>query len=270
MNFNFDINTIGNYQSQSQIARVLTEQWVKQNSYCPNCGNDILSQFDNNKPVADFFCKSCKQEYELKSKTGVLGNKIVDGAYTTMIKRIESDNNPNFFFLTYNSSNWSVKDFLVIPKHYFVSDLIEKRKPLSETARRAGWTGCNILLNKIPSYGRIFLIKNTIIVNKDLVIKKWKKTDFLKDISKQSKGWLLDILNCIDSVPGSIFQLDDIYKFVPALQLKYPNNNFIKDKIRQQLQILRDRGILEFISRGLYKKQIPDYDLLRAKGKRDS
>jgi len=36
--------------------------------------------------------------------------------------------------------------------------------------------------------------------------------------------------------------------------MKYPNNNFIKDKIRQQLQLLRDKGILEFTSRGNYRK----------------
>jgi type II restriction enzyme len=35
---------------------------------------------------------------------------------------------------------------------------------------------------------------------------------------------------------------------------KYPNNNFIKDKIRQQLQQLRDKGIIEFIGNGKYKK----------------
>ena len=31
-------------------------------------------------------------------------------------------------------------------------------------------------------------------------------------------------------------------------------NNFIKDKIRQQLQILRDKAIIEFVGRGKYKK----------------
>ena len=29
----------------------------------------------------------------------------------------------------------------------------------------------------------------------------------------------------------------------------------IKDKIRQQLQIIRDRGVIEFVSRGIYKKK---------------
>ena len=82
-----------NYHSPSQISRVLTENWVLENAYCPNCGNSKLNDFANNKPVADFFCKFCKEEYELKSKNGKLGNKIVDGAYSSMIERINSENN---------------------------------------------------------------------------------------------------------------------------------------------------------------------------------
>ena len=38
------------------------------------------------------------------------------------------------------------------------------------------------------------------------------------------------------------------------LKNKHPENNFIKDKIRQQLQNLRDKGFIEFTSRGNYKK----------------
>jgi type II restriction enzyme len=51
------------YKSSSQIARVLTEGWVKQNSYCPSCGNNILNKFENNAPVADFICVKCNSEY---------------------------------------------------------------------------------------------------------------------------------------------------------------------------------------------------------------
>ena len=50
------------------------------------------------------------------------------------------------------------------------------------------------------------------------------------------------------------FSLEDVYKFEEKLKIKFPNNNFIKDKIRQQLQVLRDKGIIEFQSRGKYKK----------------
>ena len=45
-----------------------------------------------------------------------------------------------------------------------------------------------------------------------------------------------------------------MYSFEKYLKEKYPNNNFIKDKIRQQLQFLRDKGLIEFKSRGTYKK----------------
>ena len=68
MHLLFNTSLAVNYHSQSQISRVLTENWVLENAYCPNCGNSKLNNFDNNKPVADFFCNSCREEYELKSK----------------------------------------------------------------------------------------------------------------------------------------------------------------------------------------------------------
>ena len=70
------------YSSGSQRIRVMTEEWVNRSGFCPNCGS-VLSQFENNKPVADFYCGNCSEEYELKSKHGEVGKKIVDGAYAT-------------------------------------------------------------------------------------------------------------------------------------------------------------------------------------------
>ena len=78
-----------------------------------------------------------------------MGHKITDGAYGTMIERITSNNNPDFFFMSYSKAELKVRDFILIPKHFFVPDIIEKRAPLAPTARRAGWTGCNILINKV-------------------------------------------------------------------------------------------------------------------------
>lgn len=255
MNLLFNKELVRNYTSKSQIARVLTESWVKKNSYCPSCGNDNVDEFHNNKPVADFYCCKCSEEFELKSKgSSLIGKKIVDGAYSTMIERINSDNNPNFFFLTYDKINLSVKNFVLIPKHFFVSDIIEKRKPLANTAKRAGWVGCNINLTKVPRSGRIFLVKNSEIINQEIVLSRWKETTFLREKTKASRGWILDVMNCVDQIPADNFELKDIYKFENHLKFKYPKNNFIKDKIRQQLQILRDKGIIEFVGRGKYKK----------------
>ena len=254
MDLFFDLSLMRDYNNKSQIARVLTENWVSRNAYCPNCGNE-LTEFENNRPVADFFCENCKEEFELKSKkANKIGKKIVDGAYSTMIERIMSDTSPNFFFLTYNNDNLKVNNFLIIPNFYFIPDIIERRKPLSSTARRAGWVGCNIDITQVPKNGLIFLVENSEIVPKEKVQSKWKGTEFLRTKKGESRGWILDIMNCVDAIQEETFTLKEIYAFEESLKLKHPNNNFIKDKIRQQLQLLRDKGIIEFKGKGIYKK----------------
>lgn len=254
MNLELDIKLAASYSNRSQVARVLTERWVQANSYCPNCGREGISQYPNNQPVADFFCASCCEDFELKSKNGNLGKKILDGAYGTMIERITSDGNPNFFFLTYNKTKWSVNNFLIIPKHFFQTEIIEQRKPLAATARRAGWVGCNIDLQKIPELGRIFLVKNSAIVNRSQVLETWQKTVFLRDKSTEVKGWTLDVLKCLDQIHSQEFSLTEVYRFEDELKSKHPSNSFIRDKIRQQLQVLRDKNIIEFLGKGKYRK----------------
>ena len=183
-----------------------------------------------------------------------MGKKILDGAYQTMIKRLNSVNNPSFFFLNYNLQNYKVQNFVVIPKHFFIPEIIEKRKPLSENARRAGWVGCNILLQSIPQSGKIFYIKNGNPENKKDVLKNWQKTLFLRETKKaELKGWILDVMSCIDKLNKKEFTLAEIYKFENILSQKHPENKHVKDKIRQQLQFLRDKGYLEFIESGKYK-----------------
>lgn len=254
MNLNFNVNIIDQYHSNSQIARVLTEQWVKDNMYCPHCGNIHINQFENNRPVADFYCPFCKNQYELKSKSGNLGNKINDGAYETMIDRITGNNNPDFFFMSYSKTDYIVNNLIFIPKHFFVPDIIEKRKPLAQTAQRAGWVGCNIVIGKIPEQGRISIISNGIITNTETVIQKVNTSDRFKIKDIHSRGWIMDMLNCVNKFPTIEFTLNDMYFFECELQNKHPDNHNIRPKIRQQLQMLRDRGVIEFLGNGKYRK----------------
>lgn len=64
----------------------------------------------------------------------------------------------------------------------------------------------------------------------------------------------MDILHCVNAIESEIFTLDMIYFFEKELALKHPNNNNIRAKIRQQLQQLRNRGILYFLGNGRYQK----------------
>ena len=141
------------YKNPSQKIRILSEHWVNQQVYCPNCGQLDISRYGNNSPVADFFCSSCSEDYELKSQSKMFGAKIVDGAYGTMLARLAGSQNPNLLLLNYTKGGMSVRNLLVIPKYFFVPEIIQERKPLSSLARRAGWVGCNILLESIPHAG---------------------------------------------------------------------------------------------------------------------
>lgn len=253
MNLFLDTNLTNDYSNPSQKIRVLTEDWGDKQVYCPNCGNIDIDRYKNNKPVADFYCKNCREDYELKSKQNSTGAKVLDGAYHTMLERLTGNNNPNFFLLNYNLSNLEVTNFFVIPKHFFVPGIIEERKPLASTARRAGWVGCNILLNSIPQTGKIFFIRDRQIEPKEKVLKGWKKTLFLREEKEIStKGWLLDVMRCVDKLKKHKFTLSDVYIFENELSRLHPDNKHIKDKIRQQLQVLRDKGYLDFMSRGYY------------------
>lgn len=253
MDLTLPIQIANSYASPSQRIRVMTETWVNHSIFCPNCGKN-LTRFENNQPVADFYCENCAEEYELKSKNGVLGQKVVDGAYFSMIERLQASHNPNFFFLTYNKSTFAIRDFLAVPKYFFIDEIIEKRKPLSSTARRAGWIGCNIVMGSIPEFGKIFYVQNGVTQNREAVLEKWDKTTFIRNTQDtESKGWIFDVLVCIEKLKKKDFTLDEIYKFEPLLKAKHPQNNNVQAKIRQQLQFLRDKNVLEFVSPGKYR-----------------
>ena len=99
------------------------------------------------------------------------------------------------------------------------------------------------------------LIDEGKIVPVDVVLAEYKKIQRLYVGNIETRGWLLDVLNCINSIRNDIFSLGDIYAFESLLRKLHPNNNNVKEKIRQQLQFLRDRGFVEFIdNKGHYKK----------------
>jgi type II restriction enzyme len=249
-----DLSVAEKYKSNSQKIRVITENWFNSNMYCPCCGNLNINHFENNRPVADFYCPLCYEEYELKSKSGKIENKITDGAYDTMIQRINTINNPNFFFMNYSKREMKIKDLMMVPKHFFVDEIIEKRPPLAETARRAGWVGCNIEIKKIPNEGKIYIVKDEMISEISDVLKQIEKTNFIAQYNLKARGWILDILHCVGAIDERVFSLEQVYRFEDALKVKHPQNKHIKEKIRQQLQVLRDKGLIEFLGNGHYRK----------------
>ena len=161
--------------------------------------------------------------------------------------------------MNYDLKSLSVVNLYIVPKHFFILDVIERRPPLAPTARRAGWVGSRILLDRIPDAGKIHIVQNGFVRPKEVVLSEWQKTLFLQDQTLEARGWLLEVLRCIESLGRPEFSLDDIYVFEAHLRRLYPDNQNVRPKIRQQLQFLRDRGFIEFISRGNYRLLSKDY-----------
>lgn len=66
-------------------------------------------------------------------------------------------------------------------------------------------------------------------------------------------SWKGAMRNVLQSLPER-FTLDDIRPFHAELERLFPRNMHVAAKVRQTLQLLRDRGELEFLGNGRYRK----------------
>ena len=241
------------YKSPSQIARVLTEDWVVRNLYCPACTSNHLAPTRTGTRVVDFVCHECEDRFQLKSSKNPFGPRVTDAAYGPMIDSVRRGTNPNFILLHYQPTQWVVRGLLVIPQQFFSESCIHRRKPLSPNARRAGWVGCDIMLNRLPHDARVVMIHGGRIKPVSSVRRQFERFRFLKGRVVQVRGWLADVLRCVSNIGRRQFTLDEVYAYEQELAALHPRNHRVRDKIRQQLQVLRDRGMLRFVRRGVYR-----------------
>jgi type II restriction enzyme len=228
MNLQCSIGFASSYRSASQITRVLTEEWCTRELYCPACDSDRLTASKANTPAVDFECPKCGQPFQFRA-----------------------DRTPNLLVLQY-SADWIVHNLLLIPRVFFTESIVEKRSPLNPTARRAGWVGCNILLSQIPDDGRINVVSAGLPIPEQQVRAEFLRIRRLAELSPSLRGWTLDVLKIIRKLGKSQFSLQELYHFEAELKASHPQNENIRAKIRQQLQVLRDLRLIDFTSTGNY------------------
>ena len=247
------IESLANYKSASQRARVGTEAWGAVNLFCPSCNSMRLNSTPRNKAAIDYLCASCNSPFQLKSQSKVFGTKIVDAAYSEMKRAILEDRTPNLFILHYDVAAWAVRNVILVPHFAFSLSAIECRPPLAVTARRAGWVGCNILLGRIPNDARISIVSNGVISEPREVRRAYQRLRPLEGLGVQKRGWTLDVLRVVRKLNKPEFSLSDVYTHAALLKAIHPSNEHVHEKIRQQLQVLRDLGLLRFLGRGRYR-----------------
>ena len=254
MDLRLPLDGLDDYKSASQRARIGTESWGSKNLFCANCDSPRLTALPHNTAAFDFRCPQCTAPFQLESQSKPFGSKILDAAYSEMRRAILEDRTPNLLVLHYSLETWSIRNLLIVPRFAFSLAAVEKRKPLALTARRAGWIGCNILLDKIPIDARIPIIRDAKFLPPKSVRDAYLRVRPLAKLSAKKRGWTLDMLNAVHSLKKTEFSLTDAYSLEPELSKLHPANQHVRPKIRQQLQVLRDLGLLRFLGDGHYRQ----------------
>ncbi len=252
VNLQCDIRLADGYKSACQIARVVTERWCARELYCPACNNNRLTPTPTNTAAVDFQCHECAQPFQVKSGKHWNEQRVTDAGYDAMLRSIRENRTPNLFILQYGP-DWKIKNLLLIPRFFFSEAAVEKRPPLSAQARRAGWVGCNILLTAIPQDGKIRLVEPGIVFSPKEVRAKYDRLRSLGECAPDARSWTVAVLNVVRTLGKRTFSLADVYAFEDELGEKHPKNQHVRAKIRQQLQVLRDIGMLSFTARGQYQ-----------------
>ena len=174
------------------------------------------------------------------------------------MRAIQRGEAPHYAFLTYSLAPWRVTDLFIVPGHFFSPAAIEKRPPLPASARRAGWVGSSILLDALSPEARLHVVVGGDVLPAAAARDAWQRFAFLGSDRRARGGWGADVLNCVRTLWGELgaeeFTLQAFYRrFEAELQQLHPGNRNVQAKIRQQLQVLRDGGVLDFVEQGRYR-----------------
>jgi type II restriction enzyme len=232
------------YKSPPQKARAITEAWALENLFCPACPEDHLSAMRGSTKAVDFQCPGCRQQFQFKAKSSSFGGRVVDGAYSTMLSALASNSAPSLCLMQYDLARWCARNLVLIPHFALPPSAILQRQPLSSSARRAGWVGCFIKLGNVPADAKIVIIQEGVPLPAESVRQQFARLKPLRELSLSERGWTLDVLNEVRKLGKAEFTNAEMYERAPALAALHPENRHLTDKIRQQLQFLRDRGFL--------------------------
>lgn len=142
------------WKSNSRIIGRAGELYCCYNLKCVTCKSLDWLECKTNEKSKDQICKNCSKKYQIKCKsvnekqyTDILKNKKIKclgGEYNTTLKSIEE--NIDYIFLLYDKK-YKILDVISIEHTNVKEENIIARKPLSQTAKRAGWQGCYLHFN---------------------------------------------------------------------------------------------------------------------------
>ena len=200
-----------------------------------------------------------------------------------MMNAIHHDEMPSLYFMQYEivpphpgllpregegvcrtvEGEWSVRNRIPADARIQVVRTVISSSPPSPTGQRIRGEVARLkspLSGSLPAQSRG---ESVVIIPPDEVREKFKRVKPLKEIGVKERGWTLDVLNAIRRLGKTEFSTADAYTFTRELEERHPDNRHVRDKIRQQLQVLpssrsfdatrRDAGLLPHTGRGEWR-----------------
>ena len=153
------IRNNNNWKNESRIVGEACEEYIKNNIKCVRCKNANFEKCKTNEKSKDLICLECNQKYQIKAKcasqkqiNNIMSKneiKTIGGEYSTTKHNINE--NIDYIIIIYEKNSYEIKKILYIKNEFINAECIIPRKPLSLTAKRAGWQGCIIIFNNFET-----------------------------------------------------------------------------------------------------------------------
>jgi type II restriction enzyme len=240
--------------SPSQQVKLISEGWFTAEAYCLNCTSPHVTATTAGTAFRDHFCTVCGQGYELKSGKRAHTRTVQDGGYDSMMREIRAENPPALMLLQYDPA-WRVQRLVAVHPVFLTPAVVRKRpKPHIRPVSGDEYWMCDLDLTVIPSDGKIFVVQSGGVRPEAVVRQEFRRSKRFADIPLKLRGWTSLVLSVVRRLGKKEFTLAEIYAHEGMMHAVYPENSHVRDKIRQQMQVLRDLGYVEFLSkRGEYR-----------------
>jgi len=180
------------------------------------------------------------------------GDIVTDGGYDSMMRKIHEVQAPALMLAHY-SPQWCIEGLLAIHPVFLIPEVVRKRgKPHIRPKSGKEYWMCDLNLVFVPQDGRIPLVNNGVVSPSSKVRQLYKESIRFGELSSNKRGWAALVLAAVRKIGKAEFRLDEVYVFEAEMHAAYPQNSHVRDKIRQQMQVLRDLGYVEFVGRGEY------------------
>lgn len=253
MNLNCNLSLGDRYTRNAQRARVITEAWFAAEGYCLHCDSKKVEQTKPGTIARDFICPRCRQPYELKAAAKAHTHIVQDGGFDAMMRRIRAEEAPALMLMHY-SPEWRVQKLVAIHPVFLTPAVVRKRRrPHIRPRTGQKYWMCDLNLTVIPPDGKIVVVDG-VARPQDEARKAFRASMRFAEIPVKNRGWTALVLAKVRMIGKAEFTLADVYAHEEAMHAVYPENSHVKDKIRQQLQVLRNLGYIEFLTkRGEYR-----------------